>query len=97
MERVSKVDVIFPLHLKILLYVLTDHLDFAVRSCAVLVDDQVRVISTKVVNKNRDLETDRSFQVELEVSSVDKEYCDIIVVSIFGPIELFLLNNLQQM
>ena len=39
---------------------MTDHFDLAVRSLAELVDDQVRVVLTEVVEEDRDPKTDRA-------------------------------------
>ena len=48
------------LDLEILLHVLTDHFDLEDWCLAEFVDNQVRVVSTKVVKEDRDLKTDRA-------------------------------------
>ena len=40
--------------------VLTDNFDFAVRSLSELVNDQVRIVATKVVEEHWDFEADRA-------------------------------------
>ena len=89
-----KYQVLFPLHLEILLHILTDHFDLAVRSLAELVDDQVSVVSTEVVTEYRDPETERALQVALAVSSADEESCDIVVVTNLWPLRIVLLKRL---
>ena len=57
-------------------------------------DDQVRVVSTEVVGKDRDPETDRELQVALAVSSADEEFCDVVVVTDLRPLRIVFLKRL---
>ena len=57
-------------------------------------DDQVRVVSTEVVEEDRDSETDRSLQVALAVSGADEESSNVIMVSDLRPIRIVLLERL---
>ena len=57
-------------------------------------DDQVRVVSTEVVEEKRDLETDRALQVALAVSSADEESCDVVVVTDLRPLLIVFLKRL---
>ena len=56
-------------------------------------DDQVRVISTEVVEEDRDSETDRSLQVALPVSCADEESSDMIMVSDLRPLQIVFLER----
>ena len=47
-----------PLYLKVLVHVLINHFDFAVKSLIELVDDQVRIVSTKGIAKHQNCEAD---------------------------------------
>ena len=55
-------------------------------------NDQVRVVSTKVVEEDRDPETDRALQVALAVSSADKESCDVVVLTDLRPFRIVFLK-----
>ena len=76
-----------------LLYVLTNHLDLAVRSLSKFVDYQVRVISTEVVEKDRDSETYLTLQVALAESGAEDESGDVVVVTDFRPFRIALLES----
>ena len=78
---------------KILFNVLTNHLDFAVRSLSVFVDNQVRVISTKVVEDDRNLETDRALQVALAVGGAKEESRNVVVVTDLRPLRIVFLER----
>ena len=71
--------------MKVLLHVLSNHLDFAVWFLAELVDDLVPVVSTEVVEEEWDAATDRALQVALAVSGADNESSDVVVVTDFRP------------
>ena len=90
MERIAEYHVWPPLYLEVLLHVLTDHFDLAVMSRAELMDDQVRIVATEVVEENRDFETDRALQVTLAVGGADKPARDVVVVTDFGSLRLAL-------
>ena len=79
-----------PLDLAVLFHVLTDHFDFAVRSLSELVDDQVRIVTTEVVEEHRDFEADRALQVALAVGNADKPARDVVVVTNFGTLRVTL-------
>ena len=51
LKRVGENHVLFTLHLKVLLHVLTDYLDFAFRSLAKLLNYQIRIVITKLEKK----------------------------------------------
>ena len=80
-------------HLEILLHILTDHLGLALRSLHELVDDQVRVVFTEVVEEDRDLETDRLLQVALLVSSADEESSNVIIVKELRSLRIVFLER----
>ena len=82
----QKNDVLSPLHLKILFYVLTDNLGFAVRSLAELVDDLMRVLLPKILKEDRDTKTKRALQIALAVGSAYEEFCGVVVVTDVRPI-----------
>ena len=88
--RVAEDHVLPPLDLEVLIHALTDHFDVAVRSPPELVDDQVRIVGTKVVEKHWDFETDRALQVALAVGGADKPACDVVVVTDFGDLSFAL-------
>ena len=71
-----------------------DHLDFTIRSLSELVNYQVSVVSTKVVEEVRDPNTDWALQVALPVSSADEESCDVVVVTDLRPLRIVLLKCL---
>ena len=85
--------VLAPLHMEILFYILTNHLDLALRSLPELVNDQVRVVSTEVVEEDRDSETDRALQVALAVSGADEESSNVIMVSDLRLLRIVLLER----
>ena len=79
--------------MEILFYILTNHLDLALRSLPELVNDQVRVVSTEVVEEDRDSETDRALQVALAVSGADEESSNVIMVSDLRLLRIVLLER----
>ena len=81
LELVAKDHVLPLFHLEILLHVLTDHFDLAVWSLFEVVDDQVRVVSRKVVEEDRDPETDQALQVALAVSRAKEVLCSEVVIT----------------
>ena len=88
MKLVAKYHILPSLALEILLHVLTDNVDFAVRSLSKLVDDQVRFLDTKVVDIHCNHRADRAFQITLAVGAADKPARNVVVVSEFGPLSL---------
>ena len=80
--------------MEILLHFLTDHFDLAVSSLSEFVYDHVRVVSTEVVKKDWNSETDRAPQVALAVSSADEKYRDVVVVTDHRPLFIVLLQCL---
>ena len=54
----------------------------------------MRVVSTEVVEENRDPETDRALQVALAVSSAEKTSCDVVVVTDLRPLRIVFLKRL---
>ena len=71
---------------------MTDDFDLPLRSFAELVYDQVRVVSTKVVEEDWDSETDWTFQVAMSMSGAEKESRDVIVVSDLWPFQIVFLE-----
>ena len=69
-----------PLHLEILLNVLTDHTKFVILDVGELVDDQMRIISAKIVKKDRDLVVDLPLEVALLVSGANEPPRHVIVI-----------------
>ena len=65
---------------------MSDHLNFAVRSLAELVDDQVRVVSTEVVKEDRDPENDRALKFALAVRGAEEESRYVVVVTDLWPL-----------
>ena len=88
LKRVAKYHVLPPLGLEIFFHVLTDNLDFAVRSLFKLVDDKVCILATKVVQEHLDFEAYQTLQVTLTLSSDDKPACNVVVVTDFGTLRL---------
>ena len=93
LERVAKYYVWPPLDLEILLHILTDNFDFAVKSFSKLVNDNVCIVATEDVEEHWDFEACRTLQITPAVSSADKPACDVIVVTDFGTLR-FTLNKL---
>ena len=72
------------LELEILLHVITDTFDFAVTSLSKLVDNQVRIVATKVVEDHWNFNTDQALQVTSVVGGADKPACNVVMVTEFG-------------
>ena len=51
-------------------------------------DDQVRIVATKVVEEHWGLKVDQALQVTLAVGGADKPAPDVVVVSDFGALSL---------
>ena len=81
-------NVLPPLDLEVLLHVLPDHFDLEVRSLAELVNDQMGIITTEVVEEYRNLEADRALQVTLMVHGADEVSHDVVVITDFGALRL---------
>ena len=81
LKRVAKHHVIPPLHLELLLHVLTDHLYLAVWSLSEFVNNQMCVVATEVVEQDRDLETDQALQVAHAVSGAKENSCNVVMVT----------------
>ena len=79
--------------MEILLHVLTDDLDIAVWSLSDLVNDQVRIVFTEVMEEDRDPETYRALQVALAVSGADEESRDVVVVTDLRPLWIVFLER----
>ena len=72
-----------PLDLKIFLHVLTNHTKFAILDVGKFVDDQMLIISAKVVKEDGDLVVDLPLEIALLVSSADKPPRHVIVIADF--------------
>ena len=80
-------------YLEILLHVMTDNFDLAVRSLFELVEDQVCIVANEVVEEHRDLKPDQALQITLAVGGADKPASYVIVVTDFGTL-CFAINEL---
>ena len=78
------------LDLEILLHVLTDHTKFAILDVGKLVDDQMRIVSAKIVKKDRDLVVDLPLEVAQLVSGADKPARHVIVIADFDASRILL-------
>ena len=67
---------------------MTDNYNFAVRSHSKLVDDQVRIVATKVVQEAWNYNAEWALQVTLAVGGVYKPARNVIVISDFGAFSL---------
>ena len=84
MKGVAEHDVRTPLHLEVLIHILTDHFKFAILDVGKLVKDKVGVVSAEVVEEHGDPVIDRPLKITLLMSSGDKPPRHIIVITHFG-------------
>ena len=79
--------------LEILFYVLTDYLNFAVRSLFEFVDNQMRVVLTEVIQQKCNPQTDKPIRVTLTVSATKQEFLNGVVTN-FRPCRLVVLKRI---
>ena len=72
------------MHQEVLLSVLTDHFEFAILNVGKLVNDQVGVVSTEVVEENGDLVIYRLLKITLLMSSGNEQTRNVVVITHFG-------------
>ena len=75
--------VVAPLNLEILLHILTDYFNLAIRTLPKLVNNQVRIVSTEVVKEDWYLKHDWPLQVALPMSDAKELTSDVVVVANF--------------
>ena len=83
LERVTEHNVLAPLDLEILLHVLSDHFELTILDVGELVDDQMRIVSAKIMKKDRDLVVDLPLEIALLVSGADEPAHHVIVIADF--------------